>query len=366
LTDFSEKKRGPGRPEEIGDNALGRALAELNFVLEQNWALIGWELQRAKTIPDIRAAFKEIVGFNCAQLEPYRYEPTQRTTSKELRHLRRELADAHEQSRTRANVLTETRRSAESASLTEAVESSATVAAVQASRSQLTKAYEEARVAFEASQVHSMELLARLYQQEAHFVQSQLLEFTQSNRRRFQPLSIAMAMAGMPRLSARVSCERCSRLKDNVQPGLTYQMFQAVAAVFARPGATVSEASDSMKAYLLESGRKSQIHITELRRNWHFLGLAIETVCRAGPHPRGALPYRTFAEYQRRFECQNQAQVLLAEKNQLQANKNAPSPERFIVAGASILYDESSLTSSRVIARPPALLPFGAKSARDR
>src|ERR1035438_2335011 len=116
---------------------------------------------------------------------------------------------------------------------------------------------------------------------------------------------------GMPHLSARVSCERCSGLKETFQAGLTYQMFQAVEVVFAHRPISVIEGLERMRAHLID-----QIHIGELRRNWYFLKCAIGST-QPGEHPRGALPYRIFAEYQRRFQCQSQADVLFARANKV-------------------------------------------------
>lgn len=99
LTGFSNRKEGRGRPREIEDDALRRALTDLQFVLEQNWGLIGWELQQATTQADIRAAFSAITGFNCPRLDVFRRRPTQRTTSSSLRKLRRELANVQAESR---------------------------------------------------------------------------------------------------------------------------------------------------------------------------------------------------------------------------------------------------------------------------
>ena len=55
--------------------------------------LIGRELQRAKTLADIRSAFKAVIGFNCSHLDVFRHEPTRRATPAALRKVRKDLAE---------------------------------------------------------------------------------------------------------------------------------------------------------------------------------------------------------------------------------------------------------------------------------
>jgi hypothetical protein len=164
---------------------------------------------------------------------------------------------------------------------------------------------------------HAEELRSKLDQQEAYFAQSQLLGFIQSGRRRSTPLNIAMAMAGAPFLSARVSCERCSSLNALAEPGHTYRMFLAIQAVLADPPGDVRESIEQMSDYLLAPKRAQLPHIAELRRSWYFLRCAIRSNRYDGRYPRGVLPFRIFAEYQRRVERQSQSDVFLASENPL-------------------------------------------------
>jgi len=310
--------RRPGRPQEIDDDTLRRVLGELNFVLEQNWGLIGWELSQTKTMAGIRSAFERIVGFNCHQLDAFRHEPTQRTTSATLRRLRDDFANSQVQSRKAYGALEQAKRNAKYAqAAATCTEGAAARMEIQTLLLEMTARHESARADFEANRKRLVALDSQLMEQEAYFAQSQLLEFIQSGRREFTPLNLAMAMAGIPYLSARVSCERCSALKPNVEPGHTYLMFRAVEAVFASSPGEARPDSEQMRAYLLDPRRERLPHIAELRRNWHFLESAIHSVCRDTGTARGALPYRIFAEYRRRFSCQSQSDVLLAEENQL-------------------------------------------------
>ena len=211
MTGFLEEKQGRGRPREIEDDELRRSLMELQFVLEQNWGLIGWELRHAKTLGDIRAAFSAIKGFNSPHLELFRQYPTQRTTSAALRHIRKEVAHSQNTCREAYAAYMSSRASVERAAQASAsATDDATRTSLQHLQADLAKSHEGANAAWEESQARSRELRSKLDQQEAWFAQSHLGSFIPSARRDYTPLNVAMAMAGMPQLSARVSCERCS------------------------------------------------------------------------------------------------------------------------------------------------------------
>lgn len=290
---------------------------ELQFVLEQNWGLIGWELRHAKTLGDIRAAFSAIKGFNCPHLELFRQYPTRRTTPAALRQLRKEMAHSQITCRRAYAAYISSRESIErvSQAFVHATDETA-LTSLQHLQAEMAMRHERANVAFEECQAHSRELQSKLDQQEAWFAQSQLGNFIHSARREYTPLNIAMAMAGMPQLSARVSCERCSGLKGTFEAGLTYQMFQAVETVFANPPVGAIEGPEQMCTYLIDPGRRKQIHIGELWKNWYLLKCAIESTS-ANACPRGALPYRIFAEYQRRFHVQTPSDVLSVQVSRL-------------------------------------------------
>ena len=275
-------------------------------------------MQHAKNLGDIRAAFRAITGFNCARLDVFRRDPTQRTTSAELRQLRKDLADALEENRKAYAAFIQSKESAERAfQAVDCATDEDSRAAVQSLRPALARKYEEASAALEGSRARSREVQSKLDRQEAWFAQSQLGNFIDSGRREFTPLNIAMGMAGLPYVSARVSCERCSALKPRVEHGHTFRMFKAVEAVVARSPQDKDKSITNMRAYLLDPQNKKQPYIAELRTNWYFLESAIRSVGQALKTPVGAVPFRIFAEYQRRVECQSQVDVLLAQDNHL-------------------------------------------------
>src|SRR5437899_3098463 len=49
-------KRARGRPSSIDDQTLQYRRDRLRWLLENGWGLVGWELRRARTLRDLRAA----------------------------------------------------------------------------------------------------------------------------------------------------------------------------------------------------------------------------------------------------------------------------------------------------------------------
>ena len=75
---------------------LRRAVTELQFVLEQNWGVVGWLLREAKSVADVRNAFLKIVNQHCGYSELFTDDRTRMTSANELRALRRKVAELQE------------------------------------------------------------------------------------------------------------------------------------------------------------------------------------------------------------------------------------------------------------------------------
>lgn len=191
------------------------------------------------------------------------------------------------------------------------------IAAVRLISAEAGRELENARAAFQVSQKCLQSAHAEQTAREAYFAQSQLLKFIQSGRRELTPLNVAMAMAGLPRVSARVSCERCSAWKHMTRPGHAYLMFQAIENAFKKPPAEEETAREKMRAHLMGPLRKNQDHIAEMRRNWYFLNAAIESVYPTHCYPRGSIPYRIFAKYKGLMMARSSVDILLAEMSHL-------------------------------------------------
>jgi hypothetical protein len=182
----------------------------------------------------------------------------------------------------------------------------------------LADRFEEASIAYETSRTLWVELRSSLWEQETYFAQSELFDFIQSGRYEFTPMNIAKAMAGIPYISARVSCERCSSLKEANQPGLAYLIFQVIEGVFPPEVPAMSDGLRRIREIALSGVRhRPSSHISELRKTWYFLESAIASIYATGVLPRGSMPFRVFAEYKRRSERPDRVDIILAEANGL-------------------------------------------------
>jgi hypothetical protein len=315
LTAFSKPKRKPGRPQIIPDETLRRSRDELQFVLEQNWALIGWELQQAENCSDIRAAFRRIEGIFCLRLEPFRLEyrhestfPQMRTSCQRLQNAMRKLNEA----RSKWEKCKEANELAQAAlkqvNNTPKSEDLSTICM------ETETAYECAHTTLIQlrDQVSQLEIVVQRHV--ASFAQSQLLDFIRSDRYASSPLNFANAMAGLPAVHWRQSMNRCLSFKYHAGHGIAYQQFRIVEAVFK--GAKVSEgqAIDLMKMRLLRANARDVAPCNELAKNWYFLRCAIQSVFRIKDTPEAALSFRIFAEFQRRFHDQSTLDKLRAEQ----------------------------------------------------
>lgn len=328
LTGFSDPSRGVGRPFEIGDEKLMRAAQELQFVLEQNWGSVGVRLRDSKTLSDIRNAFCQVQYIQCSRLDLFKFPETRRATGKELRKLRKDL----QVTRNRLYQASVSRRYAQDW--------------LQKARRDCANENDETRkhdLEFACSEwllksnqadkdtaeVESdlTKITGQLTEGEAYFAQSEVLDFIRSGRREFTPFNVASAMAGIPYLSARVSCERVWAMKPRFTKGHAYLLFAAIRANFTEWPRDLARSIEHMRTYLLAANRNRLPHIKELRKNWYFLELAIRSTTREQRGPRGSLPYRVFAEYMGRFTCQQSGDSILAEKQRILIEDELPNFE---------------------------------------
>ncbi len=294
---------------------LRRDRNELLFVLEQNWALVGWELLQAETPSAIRAAFRRIRGFNCRNLEVFRLAYRRETTFPKLQAVRKRLQKELGRLREAQRNWGKHRDSAE------LVKSALAMVHGAQKRKALRPICEKAEMTLAQAYTKLSQLqglLTRLQKEirsrEASFAQSELLDFIRSDRYSSTPVHFANAMAGLPYIHWRQSMARCVRIKGTASEGLTYLQFLFVAKALKRPPACPEEAVDRMKTHLYQAKGKNVIVLNALAENWYFLWRAIEQVFQASRQPQEELPYRIFAEYQRRIASQAPLDRLLAEK----------------------------------------------------
>jgi len=291
---------------------------DLLFALEESWALIGWELQQAETPADIRSALQRIQGINCSSLEYYCNPYRREITSHQLHEVRKRLQKVSDKLREAyfnwqkckdsaelaQSALSQTRDEGEHAQLRTICQT------VDTSLAAATKTLQQLQ--------NRQTLLDRaLRQREAAFAQSELLEFIRNDRYASTPLNFANAMAGPPAIHWRQSMIRCVGFHDGASHGLTYKRFQILTEVFKQPSTNAEEAIEQMKARLLQAKGQDVIPLNALAENWYLLRCAIEAAFHAERPPKETLPYRVFAEYQRRYGCQSHLDMLLIERESL-------------------------------------------------
>jgi hypothetical protein len=332
--DFSEMdsepndkpKRKPGRPREVEPEALRRTVIELQFVLEQNWGMVGWLLWEAKSRPDVRRAFASIVNQKCKYLEPFREHPTRETTIQELRSLRKRVAEAqegHRRNYARCQHAQETCKRTIDASSAEC--DPVRRAEIQRFRPDLARKYEEAESLVQSSNVELESLQTQLKEQEAYFAQTEILRFLESSRRKFTPRNVALGMAGLPRVTARVSCEQCGKFGINPPDGMAFSIFRTIGRSFPEPIRDLGHSIDTLRERLLYGPRNDQAQAAQLRKHWYFLESAIRSAARVTGAPSGSLTFRIFAEYSRTSTSYGAVEAVLAEANQLLKDNEDPN-----------------------------------------
>jgi hypothetical protein len=324
-----EQKRKPGRPREIDPESLGRAVNDLQFVLEQNWGEVGWLLRESKSISDVRNAFAKIVHQNCGYLEPFRDSRTRKTTSKELRELRKKVAESQERHHRNYARRQSAREDFDRASEARVSDSDPVKQAqIQAILSDLAFKCQEAESLEHTSRMGLESLRTQLKERQAYFAQTEILGFLESNRRQFTPRNVACAMAGLPHVTARVSCEQCAKYGINPLHGMAFEMFKTIKRMVLEPIPDLRRSIDTMREHLLNGHHIEPAHAAQLRKNWYFLESAIRSAARDTGAERGSLAFRIFAEFSGTSTSHNAVEAVLAQANRLLKDGEEPELER--------------------------------------
>ena len=221
-----------GRPA-LDTDTLTAIRDDLVHLLSVSWADVGWHLRHAKSPEDLRRAFEPLKGKNNNPLiERFIKTGVSATSGEELRLTRKALGEAirrkyeaqgncddpvksyHEREtaamQSRAELLGKLRR--------EVVER----------RSKLRAVSKELRSAERLER----RLEKQLAVQEVGFAQHQLVRILKEGRCACNPLRLANAMTGLLLLTARVSYNRCSKMKCAVWPEFDFQVFEKIEAIW--------------------------------------------------------------------------------------------------------------------------------------
>ena len=287
----------PGRPTPK-DEELTERRDELVHLLSVWWADIAWQLEHAATTEDLRKAFEPLSGKGRDHLiSDFVKISTLKTNGKEVRFTRRTYG------KTVIPRLVEARKKHEAVSQ---LHSQIKLAIPLAGPEQLPVlaadlAKYEADLAVAAEKLkdansQELELKAKLELLEASFAQAELASIIFQERCARNPLRLANAMAGLPVLSARVSYQRCSKIKCGSWPQFQFRVVKFIQSTWNRryryPGLhtvalfdqEIKRLSKTVKQEELpdaiarsEKGNRIGNHLRSyLGENRRFLRLAIE------------------------------------------------------------------------------------------
>lgn len=306
------------------------AAREFQNVLEQNWGLMGERLRFAKSVQDIREAFNRVQRTQCSRLELFTRSETRDSDSNTLRKLRKQLQQ------TRDEIYKATVAQRYARDWHERAHADWSHEQDEQRKRELESACSNWRWRSQDADRNTDQLKAdldhleqELRESEAYFAQAEVLAFIRKDKRReFMPFNVAAAMAGMPYLTARVSCERVWKQKPQFTKGHAFQVFQVFNTNFSEsPTNSLDGAVQKVREYLLMENRAKSGPVKELRKNWYFVELAIRHALQNPKGPRGSLPFRMFAAYTERFHHQKRGDQVLAETKRLVLDDERPELE---------------------------------------
>jgi hypothetical protein len=307
------ERRKRGRP----------ALAPIEYVLprcerllgyfENYWAEVAWDLQRARSLPQIRSALRR-ASHTDWEMELFVLEEAKTGTAEELALKRAELLKWETQLRSELQDEPEISRKLEQAE--RAATQFPTNPKIQdlQQRAQRNADYVLKRIA--KLNVRVDQLRTELRRREAHFSQSEMLEFLQSDRYSFIPLNIAKAMAGVPRITWRQSAARLAKVEVSHPHEAEYKRFQMFAAAFGPKVPKHAESAIERVQGFLSRKSSRDFAIERLRKDWYFVKVGIERAF-TDAIPKSAVPFRAFQAYRSRANAPQPGDLLLAEDEAL-------------------------------------------------
>lgn len=305
-----------------------RATREFQHILEQNWGPVGERLLFAKTVSDIREAFEQVEFIRSSRLEIFTQPETREANGDALRKRRKQLQEM------RVQIYHAAVAQRYASDWYQRAQDDWRSESDSKRKQELERAYSEWRYKSQDAdrtakelETERVRLEQELRESEACFAQSEILKFVRDKRREFKPFNVAAAMAGIPYLSARVSCERVWAAKPQSTNGHAYKIFQIFQSNFANYPQNVDSGIEKMRKYLVVDKRAKVAPVKDLRKNWYFVEAAIRSNLKQPRGPRGSLPFRIFAEYTRRYTCQQRGDMVLAETNRIVLDDERPELE---------------------------------------
>jgi hypothetical protein len=287
-------------------------------VLCECWANVGLELQQATKASDLRTALGAITGIDCPRLAVFLHDELLPAggheiarTRAEIRKLSRAVSISHQTKLEREELVHWADRAMQSA---KSPYESETLRPITEKHN---KGHDDASVTLAMQTAQLDALRSQLMRQEAFFAQDQFLKFVASNRRKLTPRSFAAAMAGLPFISWRQSSDRCADFWKAYPESFSYTMFGLVAKFCADGSQGPGLTTDALRKYTCRPETRDDLSCQHFREHWYFFEEAVRTAFANAPPCIAALPYRVFAEYQKRWKSQRPTDIIMKRAKQL-------------------------------------------------
>jgi hypothetical protein len=317
-TNADSKSPKAGRRQAIDNGCLWGDRDALVWLLETNWADVGWNLRSIKSAADVRAAFQV-----CEQYQNNRYYVLDTllraseapATPKKLNALRRRIGELSGALRDAYDVQEKCRESLARADRALAGQWSETEKEIiQTKRNERAAALADADGKYQSLQNKRKQLEDTLRDSEAYFARAEVVRFCKSRRYSLDPLNTANALAGLPLIGWRQSMKRCRQQECPGANGSTYQAFK----IFRQIVESCRRRSDLInqaERWLKNASPKSYT-VVQLRKDWYYLRRSLKAVMNTKLLSR-ALPYAILRDYLYQISHKSAADLLFEEDEQL-------------------------------------------------
>jgi hypothetical protein len=226
------RQRGRPTPDDV---SLTSYRDDLAWLLSVKWEDIGYKLQKAETLDELREALNPLLGHPSDYLVTRFLHPTPiASTTAEIRLLRERFGDAIEKLR---GAQTKYDSCASASTKVEGAMNQSAAEQLGSFFPELLKAWKsraESQKNLEVMRAASKAIEDELANKEAGFSQSELLDFIKRKLYARDPLVIANVMAGLPLINWQTSRTRCAKIPCKQWPIFQYRVFLTIEAIWNR------------------------------------------------------------------------------------------------------------------------------------
>jgi hypothetical protein len=318
LTRFSPTPKKRGRPFSLDQQSLLNRRESLRFWLDGSWGKIGWKLQTAKALSDLRKAFRPLDTSNHHPINIFAQKTRRTANAASLRLRTKEASGLHEE--VRATALDAQKRE----DAVNRVRSAFQQAKAKRDKKKFGKilderlsVHKEAQANYEALLRKERALEQQMSEERAFFAQNELLRFLKSGRYAFTTAKLANAMAGLPDIGWRQSAKCCASSKPREQAGSIYWLVEFLSGAISESKGSNLPLTEQVRRKLETHGDRVGYRLQEAKRNWYHLRRAIEAATRVMRQHPGSLPFRITAQYQTYAQRKNAVELFREEEERL-------------------------------------------------